>query len=509
MKRKLISLFLTLTTVFACLSMAIVPGAAEGTATPTPEVWFGGHQRTVVADTTYGIRLVGLTNGLNADEVGFDVAVIKNDGSMATFSEPITMVYTSITANVEGKATTITAASEGAAYIFTLVLDDIDPKQGFWGYLCSTYYVVDGQKVSGETNRIIYKGAEQWKESYILNDKPVETNYLTFDDGTGEKDLQYIMGDGDGANGNEETLKKIWNGVKGSSDYSFYYNWDNAGSWCSAYFDEPTVIGKLVLSTAWKPWACKNVAIQASVTGNEGDWVTLYTIDLDDFDYTDKKWAEQTLEVPISDTTAYNYIRVYDTYGQGFCFTEVEVFAMEKIVPSELADANYQTFDDGNGNKTLKYIYGDGNGANANEETLKKIWNGVTGINEYAFYYNWDNAGSWCSASFDEPTVIQKLVLSTGWKSWSCVGVAIQASVNGNDWETLYTIANGDFSGTDKKWAEETLEIAISDTTAYNYIRVYDTTGNGFCFTEIQVYTPQEGYIKQFADKLATTLPIA
>ena len=537
MKRKLISLLLTLTTVFACFSMAMIPGAAEDTATATPEVWFGGHQRTVVADTSYGIRLIGLANDLHADEVGFDVAVIKNDGSMATFEQPITTVYTSITANVEGTENEIKAESFGAKYIFTVVIDEIDPSQGFWGYLCSTYYKVGGEKVSCETNKIVYNGANLYKKQfYTVSRSDVAATWKTT---TQEVNKTYSYGSAPvnpEAIGGEGTTKQkpeafdwLWDGNADTKYLNFYPN--GVGSWASAEFENSTIIKKIVLTTIWDPTRNIGVEIQASVTGEDDDWNTLYTISANDGSFVEveeagktTEWKRENLEITVEDTTAYNFIRVYDsgtdkTYG--FCLSEVAVYGDVTLAPVEYVDALYDpdngvgSWSAGTASEEQYGFYGSARDGASHE--LESLWDNIIDDKRTHFMtwgsYGTDdagnalyNTGAYCAAEFEVPTVIQKIEVTCPDRHSKNKNVQIQASENGIDWVTLYTIsdADGDFVVT-SDWEYKTLTIDVIDSTKYSHIRVYENGTDGFLLNEIKVYTPV-CYDDNFATKLNTQL---
>ena len=330
----------------------------------------------------------------------------------------------------------------------------------------------------------LYAGAEPTVMAY----ERVTTSYITFDDGNGNKNTEYIFGDGAGAAGNEDTVRKMWNGVHTLTDYCYYYNWNNEGSWASASLGKATVIGKIVLSTNWKQSCNIGTAIQASVDGIT--WKTLYTLSDADGDFVvgNNSWKLKLLEIKISDTTAYSYIRVCDTTGTGFCFTEVEVYGLTEVVPTVPVDLTYLEYG------ALGTISTDYNfyGTDRAETEIKYMWDGIVD-NTYTYFMTWGtiaNGTAYSTAKTDAPTVIEKIVLVASDRHDKNVGVQIQASVDGENWDVLYTVGagDGDFvvlnAGTLKY-----LEFAVSSDTAYNYIRVKDSVGGGFAFAEVQVHT--------------------
>lgn len=314
----------------------------------------------------------------------------------------------------------------------------------------------------------------------------VTASYVTVDDGTGNKNLSNVFGDGAGSAANEDTVRKMWNGVHSVYDYCYYKN-ANAGSWSSASFGKPTVIGKIVLSTNWKQSCNVGTAIQASVDGNS--WKTLYTISEADSDFVvgNNLWKLKMLEIKISDTTAYQYIRVYDTAGNGFCFTEVEVFGLVEVVSTETVPLTYLEHG-ASGTIVNDYNF---YGTDRAETEIKYMWDGT--VDEtHTYFMTWGTANgtAYSMAKTDAPTVIEKIVLAVSNRHDKNVGVQIQASADGENWDVLYTVGvgDGDFvvlnAGTLKY-----LEFAVSSDTAYSYVRVKDSGTGGFSFAEVQVHT--------------------
>ncbi len=332
----------------------------------------------------------------------------------------------------------------------------------------------------------LYEGEEPPTTAF----ERVTASYLTVDDGTGNKNLSNVFGDGSEAAGNEDTVRKMWNGVHALTDYCYYKN-TNAGSWSSASLGKSTVIGKIVVSSNWKQSCNIGTAIQASVDGTT--WKTLYTISEADGDFVvgNNLWKLKTLEIKISDTTAYSYIRVCDTTGSGFCFTEVEVFGLVEVVPTVPVDLTYLEHG-ASGTIVTDYNF---YGTDRAESEIAYMWDGVVD-GTHAYFMTWGNTANgtaYSTAKTDAPTVIEKIVLAVSNRHDKNVGVQIQASVDGESWDVLYTIGvgDGDFlvlnAGTLKY-----LEFAVSSDTAYNYIRVKDSAGGGFSFAEVQVHTAKD-----------------
>ncbi len=154
----------------------------------------------------------------------------------------------------------------------------------------------------------------------------------------------------------------------------------------------------------------------------------------------------------------------------------------------ELVDVDYHDYRNSAGQKNPSDVYGT---KQKTEDAYKLIWDGKT---DTTYCNQWSGAnapGAWTSAKFKTATVINKIVLATIWAPTANLGVKVQASVNGTNWTTLYTVsaADGSFVEGVQEWKLEKLPINVNDSTAYNYIRVYDSVGGGYCLAEVEVYS--------------------
>lgn len=516
--KKLISLFLTLTTVFACLSMAIAPVAAAGADGAHPEVRFGGHQRTVVVGNTYGIRLIGLTNDLSADEVGFSVEVIRNDGKIATYEENITTVYTAITAYVEGEETKITAESLGAKYIFTLVLDEIDPTKGFWGYRVSTYYKIDTVKHFGDTHEIVYKGSEHYVKKITGKVLPVLESYSAGDWSDWWDADNYENVDRSDTNAYRYAAR-LWDGrTVNTGEHGGFRHTVNAYS--QAKFTEPTVINRIVLTSSQSQDTNIGLKIEVSVDGV--DWEPIHTVTTDDGvtkKADDDYWTADTTEIDIENPTEFNHIRVINpNAGKGFCLLEVEVYGTFEVAGEEmllnLSNESKQTSSTGTSNKwqysgsqtqTDRNSRGDYVGDVINPASL---WDGSLGTSGNGCYGVNSAENAYSAVEFANKTVITKVQLALTLCNTDNKGAKIQASVDGTAWVDLHTLspANGDtekafIDGGQSYWgcAPLTFTFDANVFAEYNHIRVF---GNQYCLSEISVYGIKENYPVDFAKAL-------
>ena len=307
---------------------------------------------------------------------------------------------------------------------------------------------------------------------------------------------QYIYGD---KQGSEEGFKLLWD--KDDATRICYYTWNGGTSFNTAKFEKATVIAKVRLYSNNN--YDRNVGLQIRGSQNGTDWTSLYTLTQEDVDLL--KATKVTEIVMPEQDTPYWFIQVYHENSKGgYDLCSLDVFTGSKFenagsevapppvtVKYEKVSATYLDYGDGKGGKETKFIYGDAGAGNV--EGLKYIFDGVTDT-KYVQYYNWENTGSFVSAKLPDNTVIAKITLATIWMPIRNLGTAIQASVDGEEWVTLYTVteADGSFAEGQNEWVLEKLDIIVEDTTAYNYIRAYDTAGNGYCFAEIEIYTVQK-----------------
>ena len=304
---------------------------------------------------------------------------------------------------------------------------------------------------------------------------------------------KYIYGS---KTGDPEGFKLLWD--KDDSSRICYYTWDGGTSFNTAKFEKATVIAKVRLYSDNNYTRNEGLQIRASQNGT--DWTTLYTVTAEDVAMFQ---ATKVTEIVMpEDGTPYWFIQIcHENSKMGYDLNSLDVFtgskfenAGEGVTPPPVTvkykkvSATLVEWGDGKGGQETKYIYGDAGAGNV--AGLNYVFDGVTDT-KYVQYFNYDNAGSYITAKFSEATVISKITLATIWMPERNLGTAIQVSVDGKEWVTLYTVseADGSFASGANEWKLETLEIAVEDTTAYNYIRAYDTKGNGYCFAEIEIYT--------------------
>lgn len=265
-----------------------------------------------------------------------------------------------------------------------------------------------------------------------------------------------------------------------------FFTPDTATSFNTAKLEAEKVIEAVKLFCAANYERNIGLELQASVDGKT--FVTLYTLTEADAD----RLKEEPLVVEIRDSTAYLYFRVYHKNSDsGYDLNEVELYGGDRKIPTyQRVYASYLDFGDGKGGQDTKYIFGDKAGT---EDGVRLIWDGVTDTT-YCNFFNWETAGSYSTAKFAEPTVIGKVVLATIWMPAYNLGTAVQASVDGETWITLYVVSenDGDFAEGEREWKLKTLEIAVEDSTAYNYIRIFDTAGKGYCLAEVEIYSISE-----------------
>ncbi|MBQ8849035.1 MAG: discoidin domain-containing protein [Clostridia bacterium] len=523
MKRKLIALILTIATLTTCVFTMTVSATTENIKTK-PVVEFVGHQRTVVATDDYGIRLIGIVNDLSPKAVGFDLAIVLEDGRMVTFNKEVTNVHKSILAQVNGEETTITAEELGGEYIFTVVIKDIPANEGFKGFLGSVYYIdADNNKVSGETKKIIYYNADQWKDygagerinttfvEHSLGETPVDAE-------TGENN--YFLVD-TAATAGESQLKRMWDKDYGNSYGAIKIYGGNVGAYTMAKFDEPTQIGRISF-VSWYHANLNNAAkVQVSADGEE--WKTIYTFssETDDTYFLVSGWKKRAISVDVADEGYYEYIRVIadeDVDGDnGFSFSDIAVY--NKVMLPGLKQVSVTspeisiTQDAGSNGYYGTGTDGKTEASKANLFDNDKTTSCCVGV------WSSTSCSVYVKGDLGKDTVIKKIELTVNDRREEFnKNVKIQASADGTNWDTLYTIteADADFlvkaqnaDGKDTYDVYRTFSFAVEGTTTYRYIRVYsENTGNNFALAELKVFE-ENAYNDTFANLLNTQLPVA
>ena len=525
MKRKLIALALTLTTIFACFSMTMISAetANDGEGAPAleaPVVEIGGHQRTIVADTTYGIRLVGLISNLNATEVGFDITLVKNDGTKATVNQPITEVYTSIGGQVNGVDTEITAASLGSNYIFTVVIPDVLTSEAYMGYSFSAYYKMGDEKTSTEACNFIYKNANLYGSEKLERVVPTYQETVGSTSAHGGNDFAYMW--------NGEVYKKQYTGFWGPKGTSYSV----------AKFSTPTEIDHITLvSGEWYQDSNNNIKVEASLDGEVWDELFIVTNDTapgfvptlqSGQNCSALGYKAYMADFSVDKTTAYRYIRVASG-DKGVFLSEVAIYS-RKIVPYELekltASASDYTkagvINESTGQGYAK-IHTDGA-----DDQLKLMWDGVIGNGTYGGLYRIKNNEAWAYSTGDlgQETVIERIIVSTPWDPRINKNAAIEVSNDGETWNMIYKLSESSFNygdtsaesaagsfylnlsanktffdiTNDTRWNsnEYRLTIDVNEATAYRYVRII---GPSLSVGEIQVF----GSTVNYSDAFATT----
>lgn len=237
---------------------------------------------------------------------------------------------------------------------------------------------------------------------------------------------------------------------------------------------------KLFCSTNYE----RNVGVELQLSVDGIDYITVHTLTSEDTDVM----KDMPLIIEVNDLVRYRYFRIYHEESEmGYDLNEVELYEEANPRVYERVVATYHDFGDGKGGQDLSAVYGT-ESTKGTLDGIKLMWDGVTDTT----YCNYSpsNTGSWSSAKLAEPTVLGKFILSTIWQPANNIGTSIQASVDGTEWTTLYTLStvDGSFVEGVGEWKLETLEVIVEDTTAYNYVRVYDGAGKGYCFAEVEVY---------------------
>ncbi len=504
MKRRMIAFFLTVAMLISCsFAIAIHTFAEEQEA---PVVDFVGHQRTNAVTDRYGIRLVGVVNDLSLKAVGFDIAVILEDGSVGTYSREVTAVYRSIKGEVNGEVQDITAAdideAYAGAYLFTVKINDIPADRGFIGFLGSAYFVdADGNKISGKTKRVIYQGTEQWKEAYVVG-PAVKTIYQGYDVGTAGSDQYQFLAKTDGSE-----MQYMWDGVDDTT-YGALFTWGtaadgsyNTGASCTAKFENPTRIGRIRLASVWHQDYNKGTQVQASVDGKT--WITLYTISEDrDSAFLVHGWGQKYLTIEVSDTAKYNYIRVYDSGTNGVSFSEITVYAAQT---GTLEKVNTAYSEHGVTGTDYGFY-----GTDRAESEVGYMWDGVVDSKHvHCFTWGASQGSAYNTAKLESAAEIHKIVLWVTAKHNRNIGTMIQASVDGKEWDTLYTISNADGDFVKDDGTLKSLEFTVESEKAYRYIRVKDSTKDGYDFAEVEIFTVVREFNDTFAELLEMQLPVA
>lgn len=130
-----------------------------GSELDTPAM-FRGHQRTVLAEQTYGLRFLATVDDLRYDEVGFDFSIRVQDGTAYSYSVPVTTVYGSVTGLVDGRQEQITAESLGGKYLYSVAFRGIGVPLGLVSFDVTPYVVEGGVKKTGRSEQVIYNCGE-------------------------------------------------------------------------------------------------------------------------------------------------------------------------------------------------------------------------------------------------------------------------------------------------------------------------------------------------------------
>lgn len=495
MKRKILALILAIATLMTCIFSTAISVSAEqaaGSSESTAKVKFVGFQRTVVAENTYGIRFLGVVDDLSPEVVGFDLALVQNDGTKYEFYDETTEVYKSITAYVDGEQKTITAEELGGKYIFVSTIKNIPSNENFKGYLCSAYSKdANGVKTSDAVNKIIYQNAERYGFEKL---ERVYPTYIETVDYTGY----------DSNNGND--LDNMWDGVTHAHNgYTGFYGDRNLGKipYSKAEFDTPTVIGRIsIYSAAYGQKNNKGITVEASVDGVT--WNVLWKENGELSSNT--SWNElNPTTVTVNDPTPYNYIRVVGGDIPGVYLHEVEVYAKHFIVGEfeELTTTHTSDImDEQNNTGTTPFQQNGGN--------PERLWDNDSGTWNHSTVWkrNWDGDNAdkmaYSVAKLGKEAAIHKVVVKGGYYTSDNNGCSIQA-YNGTEWVTLHQIkAISDKDGPTAWTAEDTeLMSGNAKTVTYYYtgemeftdIRVY---GEKFSFVEIDVYTSKVSYSDAF-----------
>ena len=119
-----------------------------------------GHQRTVAADTTYGLRFISSIKSVeNVENVCIKVEAAVGD-TVKTFDFPGKTVYTSVSGMENGKETTYYASTYQASYLYCLVIKDIPTDLGTVTYTATPYVTLEsGQVVAFAPISFAYTGS--------------------------------------------------------------------------------------------------------------------------------------------------------------------------------------------------------------------------------------------------------------------------------------------------------------------------------------------------------------
>ncbi len=525
MKRKLIALALTLTTIFACFSMTMMSATADEVV-EAPVVAFAGHQRTVVADTTYGIRFVGTTTNLNAKKIIFNIALVDNAGNVARFNQEITTVYTAIVEEIDGTSNTTTAAELGSNYIFSVVIPDVEIGYGYLGYLCSiTYIGLDDSVSTTDTYDFIYNNANLWAD-YGIGER-VKTEFIGQSMGTNPS-LVWVRLD----QGEDGVFDEMWNNdtlaeVKDWGRSEGFTTWGaNVGAFTAAELNpngEAIQIARLSFTV--ERYSQQNLGAQVQVATHvdqenldNGDWKTIYTFAAtnnanDNYFFTENGTFDQrSMCVDIDDLGFYKYIRIVGAGANyGIYLSDVGVYSKVALPGLETVDVAFHEYNQGKA--TDLWITGGDTSAEAIAAKGAQVFDqGATSATPYFNASGVPVTESYLTGKLEQKTVIKKIVLeSADRRQTEDENVTVQVSVDGTEgsWVDVYTITSFDmyfltyptkdhaytvndnnlkvYSSTD--WGlTVTLPIALEDDTPYQFVRVLDNGPGGFGFKEIWVY---------------------
>ena len=120
-----------------------------------------GHQRTVAADSAYGLRFISSIKAVeNVKNICIKVEAAVENGDTKTFDFPGNKIYTSVTGMENGTETTYYASAYDASYLYCLVIKDIPVSLGTVTYTATPYVTLEsGQIVCFAPISFTYAGA--------------------------------------------------------------------------------------------------------------------------------------------------------------------------------------------------------------------------------------------------------------------------------------------------------------------------------------------------------------
>ena len=127
--------------------------AFEKVTAPVAPVYEGVQEGTV--DDVFSVRFVGTVDSLNYSEVGFEITATMDGAKANSWTKSTNTVYSKLIGNTDTGIVEYTKENLSGEYIYALTIQGV-PTEGTVTFNVTTYGIVDGVEVVGETYAVTY-----------------------------------------------------------------------------------------------------------------------------------------------------------------------------------------------------------------------------------------------------------------------------------------------------------------------------------------------------------------